>query len=352
MYENQTFEALMRRMLDKVPADVDKREGSIIYDALAPAALEFVELYTELDRTRELSFADTTSGEFLDRKVIEFGVSRKQATKAIRKGLFYNSSNSLMDVPIGSRFSIADLNYNVRERMDVGQYLLESETSGIAGNQHFGSMLPLDYIDQLARVELADVIVPGEEEESDSALRSRFLERVRRPGTSGNMSDYRQWALEVQGIGDVQVQPLWDGPGTVRLFLLSAEKRAPSLELVENVQNYISPANGTGEGKAPIGADVTVSPAVEVPIDVSVNLTLTEGAVLADVQQEIEDELRRFFKQIAFIEPLVRIIRISAILSDNARIVDFSGLEVNEDTVNVPIQAGQVAVLGTVSLDE
>ncbi len=352
MYENQTFDALMQRMLDRVPADVDKREGSIIYDALAPSALELAELYAEVDRTRDLSFADTTSGEFLDRRVKEFGVTRRQATKATRKGLFYDSSNTLMDIPVGSRFSIANLNYTVREKLEVGQYLLESETVGVTGNQHFGSMLPLDYIDQLARAELADVIVPGEEEESDSMLRSRFLERVRRPGTSGNMSDYRQWALEVQGIGDVQVQPLWDGPGTVRLFLLSAEKRAPSQELVKNVQNYISPISGTGEGKAPIGADVTVSAAEEIPININVEVSLTDGAILADIQQEIEAELQRFFNQIAFVEPQVRITRISAILSDNARIVDFSGLEINEGTVNVPIHAGQVAVMGTVIMDE
>ena len=33
-----TYEELLRAMLDKVPNDVDKREGSVIYDALAPCA--------------------------------------------------------------------------------------------------------------------------------------------------------------------------------------------------------------------------------------------------------------------------------------------------------------------------
>nr|DAY72236.1 MAG TPA: Baseplate J like protein [Caudoviricetes sp.] len=33
MYENQTENIILNRMLEKVPNDIDKREGSIIYDA-------------------------------------------------------------------------------------------------------------------------------------------------------------------------------------------------------------------------------------------------------------------------------------------------------------------------------
>ena len=38
MYENMTFENIMDRCLSRVSASVDKREGSIVYDAIAPAA--------------------------------------------------------------------------------------------------------------------------------------------------------------------------------------------------------------------------------------------------------------------------------------------------------------------------
>lgn len=43
MYEEQTFEAIIKRMLDRVSGDVDKREGSVIYDALAPIAFSLAE---------------------------------------------------------------------------------------------------------------------------------------------------------------------------------------------------------------------------------------------------------------------------------------------------------------------
>lgn len=40
MYENITYEVILNRMLDRVPDYMDKREGSVIYDAMAPAAVE------------------------------------------------------------------------------------------------------------------------------------------------------------------------------------------------------------------------------------------------------------------------------------------------------------------------
>ena len=39
MFEDMTFENILSQMLENVKGDVDKREGSIIYDALAPVAM-------------------------------------------------------------------------------------------------------------------------------------------------------------------------------------------------------------------------------------------------------------------------------------------------------------------------
>ena len=38
LYENMTFENIMDRCLSRVAASIDKREGSVVYDAIAPAA--------------------------------------------------------------------------------------------------------------------------------------------------------------------------------------------------------------------------------------------------------------------------------------------------------------------------
>ena len=38
MFEENDFDTLMERMLENVSDELDKREGSVIYDAIAPAA--------------------------------------------------------------------------------------------------------------------------------------------------------------------------------------------------------------------------------------------------------------------------------------------------------------------------
>ncbi|MBW7458395.1 phage tail protein, partial [Paenibacillus sepulcri] len=74
MYELATFDAILSRMLGRISDSIDKREGSIIYDACAPAAAELAQMYIELDINYHLSFADTASGEYLTRRTTEFGV--------------------------------------------------------------------------------------------------------------------------------------------------------------------------------------------------------------------------------------------------------------------------------------
>ena len=74
MYEAITYEDILQRMLDRVPNTMDKREGSIIYDALAPAAAELQLMYIELDVILTETFADSASREYLILRSAERGI--------------------------------------------------------------------------------------------------------------------------------------------------------------------------------------------------------------------------------------------------------------------------------------
>lgn len=78
MYEDQTQKIVLQRMLDQVPADVDKREGSVAYDMLVPPSVELERLYVELDNVLKRGFASTAYGEWLDKKAAEVGLERKE----------------------------------------------------------------------------------------------------------------------------------------------------------------------------------------------------------------------------------------------------------------------------------
>ena len=112
-YENMTFDNILNNLLDRVPDSFDKREGSIIYDALAPAAVELANLYIELDNVLNETFADTASRYYLIKRAKERGLSPEQATYAILRAEFTPTD---LEIEIGARFNGDDLNYKVIEK--------------------------------------------------------------------------------------------------------------------------------------------------------------------------------------------------------------------------------------------
>lgn len=60
-----TFEEIMERLLERVPDTFDKREGSVIWDALSPAAYELSLAYEDMEAKRRNTFAGTADREGL-----------------------------------------------------------------------------------------------------------------------------------------------------------------------------------------------------------------------------------------------------------------------------------------------
>lgn len=351
LYEDQTFEVLLERMLNRVPEGLDKREGSIIYDALAPAAAEMAQMYIELDVNNNLYFADTASGEYLERSISWSGVVRRAATKAQLKGIFYNSGGELQDVPVGSRFSLEMLNYTAVEKLSPGVYRLESEAAGAIGNRYFGALLPVDYISGLARGEIAALLIPGEDVEDDESLRERYFNSARRPATSGNKYHYMEWALQITGVGGARVFPLWKGPKTVKVTIVDAEKRPASELLVTKVQQYIDPVSGTGEGQAPVGAIVTVAPAAGKSISVSAKVTLASGYALQAVNENFKAILENYRKEKAFSATYISQSVIGSLLLATEGVGDYTELKLNNGAGNVMLNEEEVPLFSNVVLE-
>lgn len=357
----QTEEAILARMLARVPADVDKSEGSFVWDALAPAAYELYDAAVWAQEALRRGFASTTFGAYLDLRCAEHGVTRRPAAKAA--GRVKLTGRAGMTMPAGTRVATAadpvtntpsvefeTLADVVLDAGGLGTADVQAAEAGALGNVAAGAItIAVSASGGIRAVTNPAALTGGMEPESDEALLQRFLLKVRSPGTSGNRSDYVQWAMSVPGVGGVLVEPLWNGPGTVKVVLLDDNKRAASTALVSVVQTLIAPSDG-GEGLAPIGAKVTVEAATEVPIDLSAKLTIAGSATLEAVKAMIEGGLREYLSQLAFADSLVRYNRISAILLDLPAIVDFQDLRVNGGTSNIEMGAGEVAVLGTVTV--
>ncbi|MBU5485254.1 baseplate J/gp47 family protein [Clostridium sp. MSJ-11] len=331
-------------MMDKVPSDLDKREGSIIHNSLAPIALELAVAYSNLDRFLEYTFAQAdTPEEFLEKRVSEIGMYRKQPTKAIKKGQFYNGENKLIDIPMGSRFSIDDLNYKAVEKIDTGIYKMECEELGTVGSKSTGVLIPIDYIEDLAIAKLEETIQEGQDIEEGEDLYNRFTEKIQNPTTSGNYNHYKQWALEVTGVGKVKIFPLWNGNGTVKVVIVDSNKKSPSQDLIDKVYHHI-------EEVRPIGTKVTVKGAMEKPIDISAKIVLSSGFNIGKVQGEFIKLLDAYLKDIAFELSYISIARIGNLLLSTPGVLDYADLKINNSTVNMGLEDEEIPVLGTVEL--
>lgn len=364
--QEQTEENIMQRMLERVPSDIDKSEGSFIWDAQAPVAFVLAEAAGWAQQVLERGFAGSTFGAYLDLRVSEHGLTRREAVRATGTVRFAGVPGTLVPAgtvvatPADEVTSESSIEYVTKQAIaldadGIGEGSIQAVLAGRQGNVPEGVITVLgERVPGISTVTNPASIRGGADIESDELLLERYYAHVRNQGTSANKAHYLKWAGEVPGVGAVQVQPLWQGPGTVGIYLLDTEKRAANAELVTAVQQVLDPTqDGQGEGAAPAGAVVTVMAAEEVPIKLSVKLTLIAGTDLVGVKKQITEGLRAYLQGLAFADSAVRMTRVAAILLDLPGIVDYTQLQMNgSDEPVITVELGQVAVPGLVDAYE
>ena len=341
MYETITYEGIMSRMLAKVlenNPEIDTREGSIIYNALAPAAVELQNMYIELDYCLNQYFADTQDRDSLVRRCKDQGLTPYPATKAVLKGEFNQA------IPLGSRFSAAVLNYCAIEKITDNTYHMECETPGTVGNTVLGTMVPVEYIAGLTKAELTEVLQEGTDEEDTERLRQRYYIAVQKPSTSGNKYDYYNWAMECAGVGAAKVFPLSNGPGTVKVVITNANMTGASAALVEAVKNHI-------EELRPIGADVSVISAIEKVINIRAKVRLQSGLNLGTIQTEFAVSMEEFLQGYALQASYISVARLGNLLINIPGVEDYAELLLNDTAANVQLSEEETAIMGKVVLE-
>lgn len=297
--EGYDFDYFINKALEKVPEGIDKREGSIIYDALAPACYQLAEFIFDLKNILLETFVQTASGQYLDYRAEETGLDRIQATNAIVRAKFTGQNDTPFSLAIGSRFSSIGENpiyYQVFMEESPGIYRLKAEQNGTQGNKYIGTLLPLDNFNGLVSATLTSVLIPARDMESDDELRQRILNAKEVVSFGGNINDYIDLTMSIDGVGSVQVYPTWNGGGTVKLVIVDNEFNAASQTLVDKVQNIIDPQKeGLGIGYAPIGHTVTVAAPENKTINIQFSLTLSSGIQLEQVKANVEQVIREHF---------------------------------------------------------
>lgn len=353
MYEHVTFESILGRMLSKVPKTMDKREGSIIYDALAPSAVELQLMYIELDNTIKESFGDTATRPFLLKRASERGLHPYPATHAVLRASILPIE---LDLSIGARFNCGEYNYFVLAKIEDGEYQMQCEMIGREGNSMFGDLIPIEYIKGLEAARLTELLIPGEDEEDTEKFRVRYFNSFNPLAFGGNIADYMEKVYTIGGVGGVKVTPVWNGGGTVKLTILDSEFSVPTPELINKVQTAIDPEqnHGLGLGLAPIGHVVTVEGAAEVVINLETEVVFKEGVTLEMALESLQILVDEYFLNLreAWEKSEALVVRISQIeyaFLDCEVVIDIADTKINGATKNLLLSKNQIPKRGLIN---
>lgn len=349
-----TAREIYNLMLEHVSDEYDKSDGSFIFNALMPVAEQLVKVDSDINKAIQKMSISNLSGDELAQRVKErTGIERKEATRAIGEvtvtGTGVINIGDLFETANGVQFRSVE----TKQITNSGKVKIEAVVAGSSGNVPANTIIyyPVT-LAGFSDVTNEQPTYDGFDAESDEDLLQRYYDRIRTPATSGNINHYIQWAKEVPGVGDVRIQPLWDGDNTVKIIIIDQEKQPASQQLVDVVQEHIDPnSSGRGEGVAPIGAYCTVVSATGKNINVNATVTLEGGYSLQQVVDTFTENLKDYLASIAFKEDAVSYARIGSVLLGTEGVADYLNLTVNGGTENIPINADEVAVVGVIGIE-
>lgn len=373
-FQNNDYDYFLRKMLDAVPDNIDKREGSIIYDALAPAALVMGQQSLDMANVIKETYIKTASGEFLDYRAIEHGTSRYPATQTEAKAKVLNDKKEpLNNVQIGDKFaSIGDspIFYAVTKVNDDLTVELTAEVKGSSANSYIGQILPVTPNDLLSWAEITEITAPARDVESDDHLRARLLSSQSWIAYGGNVADYLDMTSKIDEVGAAQIYPTWNGGGTVKVVILNNDLMPASASLVQKVKNTLDPEDkqAEGYGLAPIDHAVTVTAPEELIVNVDISVKLDDTKVTRYVKDSITKAVESYFQSLrkdwadinqklgrGYQETIYRSKILSQVMLTegviNAKLPSLNGRDADIDLV-FNNSKSQLPVVGTVTINE
>lgn len=303
--QEKNFDYWLNLMLSYVPENIDKREGSIIYDAVAPAAMTLAEQSLQLANIVKQTYVKTADDEYLDYRATEYGTARYPATytKALARAVGDTEDGTVDNIRVGDRFaSVQDepVFYKVTYVNENETFVLTAETAGTGPNSYIGQVLPVTPNDRITYAEIIEVSAPARDTETDDHLRARLLAENRWLAYGGNVADYLDMTSKIHDVGATQVYPTWDGPGTVKLVILNNDLMPASQTLIKKVKEEIDPEESTtqGYGLAPIDHRVTVTAPETFTVGITMNVTIADSANVDTIKTNIKTSLEDFFKSL------------------------------------------------------
>lgn len=345
------------KFLSNLKNSFSKIEGTFNFDIASVYGIEAEAIYELLEFWINQTFiATATEDEFVDYHAMLFGVTRKQGTKARGEVLITGKANTT--IPAGTVVLKTD---GTKYRLLYDTTILSNEKAiaiveclqrGEIGNCAIGEIVSFEISNaNIFTVTNEKPFMNGYEKEPNDILISRAKERILKLAHSGNVYDYEKWAKEVDGVGKVLVEPLWNGNGTVRVRISNYNNNLADNDLIQKVKRRIEQIDGR-----PIGANVTVTSFDGKNIAISVRVILSPGIKLNTVSDLISSKIKQMIKDNSALytlnsKEILSINRIEKIVLSIDGIEDCKVL-INNDSRNITVDSNEILIVTGVVINE
>ena len=356
--QDKTELEVTSELLANVPDTYQKNAGYLIWDLMRAIISVFITLWQKLQYL--CAFFNIENLEYDD--LVKFVLQRRgivAKTETYANGLI-TVTNGNGTITIGDKFETeSGLEFEAIETKEVetnDSFMAQCTTAGAVGNVPIGAITVIPTtITGIVSITNLTAFEGGYEKETKESIIKRYLTALREPIASGNIYHYKKWALEVTGVGNVDVKPLWNGDNTVKVIIVDSNNEPASASLVLDVQNYIDPnSHGTGEGQAPMGAYCTVTSADAKIINVTADITLNSGVNADDVKNAVKDSIENYIKSTVFVDDYVSYARVGASILSVEGVRDYDNLLLNDSNDNITLSntliSREIALTGSVIL--
>ena len=344
MFSNQTYEVIKQRILDNINIDIDKREGSFTSNMISPLVEELAKAYINMSDILSLGFIEDSFDTYLDKRVGEFGVYRKEGVKAIGEITVEGKEGATIEN--GTLIKANGLYFTVLNDIELpGENILYIEANEAGYKYNLLANTEFELVEKnnkVTRLYNESDFINGVDVESDEDLRKRFIKVVNNPSTSGNKAHYEEWALEVDGIGRAVVYPLHAGNGTVKVMVTGNDNKPVSEDIVTNCKLHI-------EECMPIGVSLTVTTPTNLEVIISASIELKEGYVLEEVQEGFETAINEYLKSVT---SELTYSKIYGLLANHSGVEDITRLLINDNNINISIAEDRIINISEVNLSE